>query len=105
MNPEIQQYIDKLIEDSPKGCGLEGVGSRPEDCPNNPWRHPDNYRPSVCFQCPGNPEIWKVADNKNFPSVYIQLKQGTLVEGLHLMFIQSKPTSSPTQINANQQEL
>lgn len=56
-------------------CGLEGVGERPVDCPNNPWRHPKNYRPRVCQQCPGDPEIWKVARSP-LPIVYLKTIQG-----------------------------
>ncbi|OGH37652.1 MAG: hypothetical protein A3B44_00065 [Candidatus Levybacteria bacterium RIFCSPLOWO2_01_FULL_38_21] len=56
-------------------CGLEGVRERPMDCPNNPWRHPENHRPGICRQCPGNSEIWKVAKGP-LPPIHIQTKQG-----------------------------
>lgn len=55
-------------------CGFEGVGTRPLDCPNNPWRHPENHRPRICQQCPGDPDIWQVAKEK-LPANYIGLKQ------------------------------
>lgn len=60
--------------DGSDACGLEGVGERPEDCPNNPRRYPDNYRPNVCLQCPGNSEIWK-ASQMPLPIKHIIYKQ------------------------------
>ncbi|OGH15067.1 MAG: hypothetical protein A3H50_02180 [Candidatus Levybacteria bacterium RIFCSPLOWO2_02_FULL_37_10] len=56
-------------------CGLEGVGERPVDCPNNPWRYPENHRPAICQKCPGDQEIWKVA-KEPLPLVHIRTKQG-----------------------------
>ncbi len=55
-------------------CGFEGVGKRPEDCRNNPWKYPENYRPDLCRQCPLNQEIPKAAESP-LPIVYIQFKQ------------------------------
>ncbi len=56
-------------------CILEGFADRPEDCPNNPFKYPDNYRPQICNQCSENPEIWKTAQLP-LPSRYILFKQG-----------------------------
>lgn len=55
-------------------CGLEGVGGRPPDCKNNPWRYPKNHRPDLCRQCPADPEIAKVAKH-SLPHVYVIFKQ------------------------------
>lgn len=57
-----------------KNCVLEGFADRPKDCPNNPVKYPDNYRPEICRQCPKNPEIWKTA-REYLPSRYIFWKQ------------------------------
>lgn len=64
--------IDSSVSNA---CGLEGVETRPQDCPNNPWRHPENHRPAVCAQCPGDPNIWQVAKDL-LPLVHIRTKQG-----------------------------
>lgn len=60
--------------DGSDACGFEGVEKRPIDCSNNPWRHPENYRPNVCLQCPGDSEIWKVAQMP-LPLTHIIFKQ------------------------------
>lgn len=63
------------INEGSNVCGLEGVGERPMDCPNNPWRHPENHRPRVCQQCPGDPEIWQVA-KLPLSATLLKTKQG-----------------------------
>ncbi|MCL5113649.1 MAG: hypothetical protein M1372_00565 [Patescibacteria group bacterium] len=63
------------IDSSSDSCGFEGMGTRPLDCPNNPWRYPENHRPAICAQCPGNPNIWRAA-SEPLPLVYIGTKQG-----------------------------
>jgi hypothetical protein len=55
-------------------CGFEGVGGRPTDCKNNPWRYPNNNRPEVCYKCIINPEITKISEIP-LPSIYIRYKQ------------------------------
>lgn len=55
------------------GCGLEGVGGRPIDCKNNPWKYQYNHRPKLCFRCPGNKDIPKTAEQPLPPS-YIEFK-------------------------------
>ncbi len=62
------------LEKGPDACGFEGVGQRPDVCPNNPWRFPENYRPRICQQCPTNQNIWRTALDK-LPQEYIEHKQ------------------------------
>jgi len=57
-----------------KKCGFEGIGGRPDDCKNNPWKYPENYRPELCRQCPSNPEFSAVAESYLSP-VYTNFKQ------------------------------
>jgi len=71
---EKENFPTRLDEGS-DACGLEGVGERPVDCPNNPWRYPVNHRPRVCQQCPGNPEIWQVA-KLPLSIIHLKTKQG-----------------------------
>lgn len=56
-------------------CILETFAGRPKDCPNNPYKYPNNYRPKICMQCPLNPEIWKISLS-SLPEQYILFKQG-----------------------------
>lgn len=70
---ENEKFPTKLDEGS-DACGLEGVGERPVDCPNNPWRHPENHRPRICQQCPSDPNIWKIA-KQPLPLIYLRIKQ------------------------------
>ena len=55
-------------------CILEEFADRPKNCPNNPFKNPDNYRPGICEKCPKNPEIWKTAQFF-LPKQYIFFKQ------------------------------
>ncbi len=69
--PQIDRY----------SCGLEGVGTRPEICPNNPWREEtkDNHRPRVCGECPTNENVWQIALDV-LPVEYILFKQGKEID-------------------------
>jgi hypothetical protein len=66
--------ILNLVPSNSKDCGLEGVGSRPKDCPNNPWKKPENHRPNICGGCPADENLWQVA-KEPLPAKYIELKQ------------------------------
>ncbi len=74
---EVENFLAQLgnkPDQIPPSCALEGIEERPNECPNNPWRHPDNHRPKICQQCPGDPEIWKVARSPLSP-IHIKTKQ------------------------------
>lgn len=69
-----KQPIQINLKGSDK-CGFEGVGERPNDCKNNPIRHPDTHRPQVCLECPLIPGITKVAEAERLPEPYFEFKR------------------------------
>jgi hypothetical protein len=61
-------------------CMHEGKRERPKECLNNPMTHKNNHRPRVCEKCPGDPEIYQIAEI-GLPSIYIRAKQEIFAEG------------------------
>ena len=60
----------------PTDCGMEGIQGRAEQCPYNPWRNPDQEKPNMCLQCPGNPTVSHT--NLKLPEIYNKIRLSKL---------------------------
>jgi len=72
MDKEAKELFMEQIIPGTTTCKLEGVGGRPNTCPNNPTRNENDHIPKLCKECPGNPVL---STKKDLPILYHDVRE------------------------------
>lgn len=64
-------FTERIIQGANK-CSMEGVGGRPNTCPNNPILNPQAHLPKICIDCE---QVPVVSTKNQIPSFYLKQRQ------------------------------